>query len=483
MNDHILWIWSDNPAISLTVWLAITVLSMYLARKPAHLLIRAATLTLRSQFRMVAQTLSRLEIQLAKRNKEVTLALGKASSERTIEREFDRINTVVNRDLGKYPALHRQISDVIQKLEEDYNHSTDTPPASPAWLGAIEAIANAPNGSDPAVAHILKNVQTSIESAHKSSLKEYQDANRSRHESLKQMLPLWRKVSNDTEIVKETIDGLQERSKTIDEHMATYEQIRRGEDQAVRMLNSSSMTQFFVAGLVLTIAVLGGIINFQLIALPMSEMVGGTSQVGPMRTADVAALVIIMVEIAMGLFFMESVRITRLFPIIGSMDDKMRKRMAIITFTILFILASVEASLAYMRDILAIDREAITQSLTGMVVAESPFRWIPSVGQMVMGFILPFTLAFVAIPLESFIQSLRTVIGVMAGVTLRAMAFSFRVLGNFSYQLGSICIHLYDMVIMLPLRAEQLLGNRKVQKKESQAEAVPVDSTHKSFDA
>ena len=110
----------------------------------------------------------------------------------------------------------------------------------------------------------------------------------------------------------------------------------------------------------LVIAIFGGLINFQLIAMPMSEMVGGTSYIGPMRTSDIAALVIIMVEIAMGLFLMESLRITHLFPVIGSMDDGMRKRMVVITFAILAILATVEASLAYMRDLLALDREALT---------------------------------------------------------------------------------------------------------------------------
>ena len=65
-------------------------------------------------------------------------------------------------------------------------------------------------------------------------------------------------------------------------------------------------------------------------ALPMAEMVGGTSLIGGYRTADIAALVIITVEISMGLFLMESLRITRLFPVIGALPDKVRVRMAVI---------------------------------------------------------------------------------------------------------------------------------------------------------
>ncbi len=469
MFNDILWIWSDSAGLSLTIWLAIVIFLMYLARKPAHQLIHSVTQTIKGAMRLSARSITLLEKRLSERNKEVILAMGKEATERSIEREFERINTVVNRDLSKYPALHRQISDVITKIEEDYSNAVESPPSPPAWLDAVESIAKIQHKSDPTVVAILENIQSTVEKAHKDSLKEYQQSSRERHGILKNMMPYWRKAADASDDVKETIDGLEERAQLIDDKMKTYAEIRAGEDHAARMLSSSSLTQFFISGLVLVIAILGGIINFQLIALPMSEMVGGTSQLGPMKTADVAALVIIMVEIAMGLFLMESLRITNLFPVIGSMDDKMRKRMVIITFSILFILASVEASLAYMRDILAMDREAIAQSLSGVGVVEAEFRWIPSIGQMVMGFILPFTLAFIAIPLESFIQSLRTVIGLIASAVLRSIAFGARLISNMAHHMGNIMINFYDILIMLPLRAEQLITSKAVSAKPKQA--------------
>ncbi|NIW24713.1 MAG: hypothetical protein GWN29_09200, partial [Gammaproteobacteria bacterium] len=115
----------------------------------------------------------------------------------------------------------------------------------------------------------------------------------------------------------------------------------------------------------LLVAVGGAAINFSLIARPMAEMVGGTSFIGGFRTADIAALVIILVEISMGLFLMESLRITRLFPVIGALADKLRVRMIWITFTILLFLASVEAGLAYMREILMQDELATSALLRG----------------------------------------------------------------------------------------------------------------------
>ena len=258
--------------------------------------------------------------------------------------------------------------------------------------------------------------------------------------------------------------------------MHSYEEIRNKDDSMARTLASSSLTQFFISTLVLIIAMFGGLINFQLIAMPMSEMVGGTSYIGPMKTSDIAALVIIMVEIAMGLFLMESLRITHLFPIIGSMDDKMRKRMVVITFSILAILATVEASLAYMRDLLAMDREALTQSLAGASIVEAEFRWIPSLGQMIMGFILPFALAFVAIPLESFIHSLRTVLGMMAMAVLHSLAFTARLIGGSARQLSKMLISLYDILIMLPLGIERLVavGLKKKDRDEPTEELKDV---------
>src|SRR3989304_3399242 len=163
-----------------------------------------------------------------------------------------------------------------------------------------------------------------------------------------------------------------------------------------------------------------------LIALPMSEMVGGGSYIGPFKTSNVAAMVIIMVEATMGLFLMESLRITKLFPIIGSMEDKMRTRMIWVTFSILFILAAIESSLAYMRDMIAADVQALRQTLADVEgTAGRTDNWIPTVGQMVMGFILPFALAFVAIPLESFVHASRTVMGIVAIGFVRGIRIFF----------------------------------------------------------
>jgi len=458
--SEIITLWSDNRGLSLLIWTVLLVTALYLARSSAHQSIATVARSLRTALRMTAASLMALEQRMVKRNKQVILQAGQESTERAIEREFQRVNAIVERDLSGYPAAQRTITDLINRIETDYQASNQTPPSPPEWLEAVDTISRIEKGGDSTISQVLQSIQDTIESAHEETVKAYRKSSLDRLQVLKKMLPSWRGLSQTVTAMSTAVTDLSERSVFIDKQMEKYERIRRKDDQVARVLASSSLTQFFVAGLVLVIAIFGGVINYQLIALPMSEMVGGVSQIGGWRTADIAAMVIIMVEVAMGLFLLESLRITHLFPIISSMDDKMRKRMIMVTLTILTILASVEASLAYMRDLLALDREALAQSLAGVAAGNVEFRWIPSIGQMVMGFILPFALAFVAIPLESFIHASRTVIGLVSTSVVRALAYVAKMTGQMMYQAGRIMIHVYDMAVFLPLSIEQLVRNK-----------------------
>ncbi len=466
MNNELLLLWSDNLTLSISIWFALIVFALYLGRNQAHQVFRSTGRVIFTSLRVWSLTLHKLEQKLVKRNREILINEGTKASEKAIEREFERVNDLVKRDLSQYPSLHREISETIEKVERDYQNSSDVTPLPPAWGDVVETISNLPNNGDSTVNKILNNIKKAVEDSHQQTLKAYKKAANQRHSLLAAMQPDWRKLKNKLESVDEKITGLDERTKTIDGQMKTYQAIRNETDDAVSSLGSSALTQFFISGLVLVVAAMGGLINFQLIAMPMSEMVGGTSYIGDMKTSDIAALVIILIEIAMGLFLLESLRITHLFPMIGSMDDRMRKRMMIISFTILAILAGIEASLAYMRDLLALDREALQQSLTGVGATQinAEFRWIPSIGQMTMGFILPFALAFIAIPLESFIHSLRTVLGSLSIGLLRALRVTVRMTGGIANHLSKVLVSLYDLVIMLPLSIEHLVKKQQGSK-------------------
>ena len=91
--------------------------------------------------RFTAASVLLAEKRLTQRNREVLMTAGLENAERMVEREFDRIGASVTRDLEGYPNVHRQVSEVITKLDEDYNESADVPPSLPNWMPIIESIA------------------------------------------------------------------------------------------------------------------------------------------------------------------------------------------------------------------------------------------------------------------------------------------------------------------------------------------------------
>jgi len=470
-----------QPALSVLVWLSVLVLLMYVARQPAHRIILVVARGIRNALRLMSRSVVLAEKHLRERNREVLMAQGLQHSEHFIEREFQRVELLVNRDLSGYPSLQRDLKEQITQIDEDYVQSGEVPPRPPEWLRAVETVAEIPDKGSSVVAKILNDIHGTLKKALDQDMHEYRRANRDRHALLKKMMPYWRSLTNSLNSVEKKITGLEQRSIIIDGQMQVYEDIRNQTDHAQRMLSSSSITQFFISGLALCLAMIGMYVNFQLVALPMEEMVGASSYLGSsaIRASDVAALFIISIEVILGLFLMESVGITRLFPVINLLEDHKRKIIFWVMLSFLFIFAGIEASLAYMRDILAADREALSQLLTGVKVEEPPLRWIPALGQMVMGFILPFVLTFVAIPLESFVHSFRTVGGVFAAWFLHLLAASIRFTANLVNALGRVGVSVYDLIIFIPLKIERSIvtlksqGRVQVSSPELKGQPVP----------
>ena len=103
------------------------------------------------------------------------------------------------------------------------------------------------------------------------------------------------------------------------------------------------------------------------------------------------------------------------------------------------------------------------------------------VGQMILGGVLPFALAFVAIPLESFITSARTVMGMLAVMMVRLLALSLRVLGNIARQIGVTLINFYDVAVFIPLMIEGLLRSKGIigEKRDHDRGGIASFATHK----
>jgi hypothetical protein len=480
MADSPFWvIWPGNASLSALVWFVIAMPFLYAARKPVHELLRAVGHLAGGPLRQGSRWLLSAAHEMRERNKAVLLAHGREESEQQIAREFERVAALVKRDLEGYPALQRRLLDEITRVEEDYKKCGEVPPPPPDWVDAVAAVAKVKSNGNELVVRVLEEINRSVKSIHDKTIAEYRRAYESRHKILDGFMPFWRSLDKTLAQADRKMTSLTERAAAIDSQMERYEQIVKKTDRAEHALTVSALTQFFVASLVLAIAAGGALINFKLIALPMSEMVGaGDYLTASLRTSEVAALVIIFVEAAMGLFLMETLRITHLFPKIHGLPELMRVRMMWVAFVLLVALAGIEAALALMRDMLIADKQALLQSLAA---AQAPAQdgWltrIPTIGQMMLGFILPFALAFIAIPLESWVTSARTVGGAALVMLVRTLAVLLRIAGTIVRRLMRVLTTVYDIVIVLPLLVERLVINgRGATARPATVKAARVD--------
>jgi len=466
-------IWPDNAVLSVLVLLLIAMVVLYAARVPMHAMIRSLGHGLGGPLRLAGRWLFGAAEDMKQRNKEVLLAQGRRETGQRIEREFERLSIIVKRDLQGYPVLQRRLLEEVTRIEEDYKKCGEVPPPPPDWVEAVSAVAQIKTGGGEVVQKILEEIRLTIERIHDKAIGAYRTSFEERHDILEASMPYWRSVDVLLKQVDKKVSGLQDGAAAVDAQMAKYQQIAAKSDQAETTLTNSAFTQFTIASIVLVVALGGAFVNFKLIALPMSEMVGAADYItASLRTSEVAALVIILVEASMGLFLMESLRITHLFPRMAELNDRTRRRIMWISLVLLVTLAGIEAALALMRDMLIADKQALLQSLAASqpLVSEGWIGRIPTAGQMILGFILPFALAFVAIPLESFIHSARTVSGVLLVAGVRMLAFTLRVLGNIARHASRVLLHIYDIVVVVPLMIEHLV---KMPRGGQAAEQTP----------
>jgi hypothetical protein len=464
------------PVLSGILWLVLLVTTMYLARKPFHRFMRALSRVIFNTIRLAATSVRLAEKRLQMRNREVLMNAGLEAAERSVEREFDRINAGVQRDLEGYPRLQRAVTQELLKIEEDYTRCATIPQSLPDWVKVIDAIANIRPSGDQMVTNMLEEIHHTLTEQHRAAVERHRRDVAERHTILSRMLPFWRGVQKTLQNVEKAIGNLNQHSRKIDRYMDSYEKTLARTDTARRQLALSSLTQFLVSGLVLAVAAVGAIINFNLVALPMSEMVGGSSFIGNFRTSDVAGVFLVSLQIVVGIFLMDALRITRLFSAIGGLEDNKRRAIVWGLLVFLTILAGMESSLAFLRDRITSDMEVLRQTLAGEELAAVGTSSIPTIGQMIMGFTLPFVLAFVAIPSEAFISSSRTALGIVVAWGLRVTAFVLRLFGNLAYYTGRLVVYLYDLAIFPALWLEETIArkaNRMKEKEEKSADTAP----------
>ena len=212
----------------------------------------------------------------------------------------------------------------------------------------------------------------------------------------------------------------------------------------------------------------------------MSELVPAAARLGGVPVSTVSALVIVLMEAAVGIFMMDMLGITELFPKLSTLAPSRKRLILGLSMGGLFFLACVESSLAILREQI-VEAEAVLKLAlaggpgeVGGVVSAASTSKIPVIGQAVLGFILPWILAMVAVPLEMFLDSGRHVLAALVAAMLGTLGNVVKVIAHASQALTTVILSVYDVYISIPLRIGRAVrgaGPEKLANRVTQSDA------------
>ncbi len=454
------YLWPSSPLASIFVlWIA-SVVFLWAARGAMLRLLSGLGGGLADGFGAVATRCTRAAEELRERTRAVLLAAGTRDAQGRLDRELQRVDEGFSDQLGQYGRLQRRLDDSLLALEKDYQQGGVSPPSVPGWSAAVETLANIPMSGDPNIQKVLDGIRKSSEDAEKKALAAYRADSTKRHKILGAMLPVWKEIRGLLSKMQESVGLALESSSRINAFIEDYEKVRCDQEEAARALTFSAVKLFLVSGGVLAIAFGAAFINFQLIALPMSELVPAGARVGGMPVATVSAMVLVLMEAALGIFLMDMLGITELFPKLATMPRSRKRLIFWLALAGLFFLAGVESSLAVLRERIVEADAVLKLTLAGdegRIVQSASDSMIPVIGQAVLGFILPWVMALVAVPLEMLLDSGRHVMGSAGVLALRAVGAVAGAASHVTRHATGLLTSLYDVYVAIPLRIESMI--------------------------
>ena len=255
-----------------------------------------------------------------------------------------------------------------------------------------------------------------------------------------------------------------ENSRNIEKYMTQYEKISAAEPESIDLLSSKVTKLFIISLIVICVGLVGAFINFNLIALPMSELVPAGVRVAGMAVSEISALVIVASELVLGIFLFEAIGVTHTFPQIANMTRGKRKIILFGCLLGLLFLSSVEASLAILRENLAEAKNALDISLAGgsAAVSDEINSRITVIGQAMLGFVLPWILAVIAIPLEMFIEASQHTFAKLYTVFITLHCHLANMIAYLIEGFFNILVHLFDIYIIIPVQIANLFSGKQV---------------------
>ena len=456
------YLWPDYPATSLVVFLVGTMTFFYFAREPLQRALHALGEGGAGGLLKLAAWTEGVAERLHEKNRKVLLEAGLAQAGHKVQQEFRRLESSYTKRLAEYPELHLKLDGNVTKIDADYKECRSVPPDVPGWREVVESLAKIQEmARDRMIEKMLKQIHKSAEASEKKALEEYRTQTAKRHKILGGMAPSWQKIEKLMQQMQRSVSSVLDTTRKLDKYMKEFEELGSRGAESVDLLAAKATKLFIFSVIVIGVAVGGAFINFQLIALPMSELVPAGARILGMPVSQVAALVIVTLETVVGIFLMEALGITNIFPQIEAMSKGNRRIILFATLAGLFFLASVEASLAILREHLVESEMTLRQSLAGAAApADAQSSMIPVIGQATLGFVLPWVLAMVAVPLEMLIESGQHVGVKLAAALVQLFGHASRILAHVLEFLIRIVTHLYDAYVVIPGQVAAALQRR-----------------------
>lgn len=458
-----LYLLPDYPLLSIAVLVVLGTAFFYIARQPMRRALAAAGEGATSGLGKLAEGCRGVAERLREQNRKVLVEAGIDQAGARVAREIARLESTYTKRLASYPELHLKLAGHVSKIEAEYRECGMVAPEVPGWSDVVDSLLRAKDStSDRSIKRMLTEIHKSAVAGEKKALQEYRSEMAKRHKVLGGMAAGWQRIEKVLKRVDGMVSEVLDATGRITSFVGGYEKLRMAGPASADRL-SARVTKLFIFSIVVILVAAGGaFINFQLIALPMSELVPAGSRIVGMPVAEVAALVIVTLEVVVGIFLMEAIGITNIFPQIAGLERRKRRFVQVAAFTGLFLLASIEASLAILREHLVEAEIALKQTLAGApeALSQAEQSLIPVIGQATLGFVLPWILAMVAVPLEMLIESSQHVLTRIVSGLLVAFGAACRGLAYVIGYLLTLLTHLFDALIAVPALAVRAVSGR-----------------------
>ena len=414
---------------------------------------------------MLARVCLSAEQRMRLRNYEVTKALAEQLVQRRVEREFMRVEKMLERDLANYQKMAATINAQLGSIGQDYEESSHVPPPSPEWVAAVDSIAalEASERNSDVMSKILADIHQTIQAHQRETLREHRWSVNARHKILSGLRPQWQKLNKMLAVIDSKMDGLSNRLKQLDLHMNRYEMMASGSSYGFM---SSVLVRFFASSAFLAIGLVAAVAHIELL-LPGLNILLAEQQVLGGSLAAFTAFLVVGMTLSASLTVFESLRVTHLLPLMAAMSR--RGRYALIygggaLLVLLSLLSGVLLSGAF--------------QLAEPMVEMSMSQWT----LMMLGVSTTMVVALAVIPLEYFLHTLRPVTSSLSQLALHGMAFSLRMLAAMSLEVGKLLVQIYDLVIFVPLRIEQQRAGQRGPEVEVQAPAAETVSVSEAIE-